>query len=1435
MSAYVPYHLVHAHLPAPPAVPHAIPEVEVTTNRPFPETTDVYSNPLHPDHASSISFDASSSVLARTLYNGHVLELRPLSPIITSSSSSSSTDVDTSAIRVFFPDTLRVLAGNSIVPSLRDGRLYVFAVSEANVVYRLNFALGRTGEGERHVFVIKDDDWCDEYEVPEDVVAAAGDVSSWSVIDEDTVVLGATDGGIIRVVRTGHWAGEGNWTAVHHRASSRLRIGSLFSRSAHEQVVSLADFQYEDQLAVLYTLSHDSKIRTWSSLTGQCLKTTDIRIPSTDLVRSTSTPPQHTDSSAALLRVLRHPRPGKYSHLVVAFVSTPHSATAGTFVVYRASNTVHGANDLVLAGERACSSSSAGAELRGFEVLPPSRADGADGWRLWAVWDKKGAIELESVRMDDIFQFTAYHAPPPPFLLEWQAAPADLSVDSLDAAYFDALLGPEAPDPTTPTENHDISDTFISHLFLPGRFSALTLSTALEEYIEQLPRRSRDAQATTASPTIAARFASAVGCQIEMTTSATTGAPVVEAYRKALKLDWLGIWARVRELDKQARWPLATAVVGGQLLVLAREGVVAPVPEEAAAVLVRLGQSGTGVDGVLALPEGPLKALYPALAPPLARRALIALTSAGSSIARSLDSIDSEDGSALETFVATVNEQLHTGLSEPIENLTGGWWDELVEPFLPEDDRTAVRRALSDAPSVLRALSDALDLLADTAPGPSSPVPSAAFAGLGNALLASTITATVSDRYTFARNVLLVALFHLSESADPSSEDEEALELIETLSRAVIIYHRYRVLYWLSEQTGIEAKERAPAKKGHVKDDVVADFGSLKMGDAAAEVDGFDASYALIHALLVRYPQAVTRDSASKLSTAAMAFLDDLALILPAQTELEPQASDVALAYKVLVDGHPRIAGQLAELYSPSAGMAYIKGRAGIETGLSEAGAALLEQAVAGCRDGSLRHLIPASPAEYYRQVLEFVARHDLDGAVVTFGQLAIACGDKQDPASQGLWSRVFLAQVALERYEDAYATLTSAPFLSAKRELLSHLISAMCEANAVGRLTSLGFVGLQKDVEERLNYKARNSDPLRFPNYYKVLYSWHIARGDYRSAAEIMYAQGRRFGEAHSAKISAFEIAAMQARSYLAAANALALVDKRSAWFAVHVSSGAAKTQKKRRASKYIPEDEFSPNNKAVDIVTLQDVQAAYTSVLSQLRLSSHIQDLHEHGVSLSPSELVGFFTQRGLFDLAQTSAASLDVDMTDLFTTLALRCVELARLPAGAAEHAAAAYLAVSPLTAKLRGPPAALALRYLQLSLQRHDGAKTGHRYRQAVADVWFEANSDRKAGWVMPVWLVEWEMARDPERWVARALQWGWIAEAVDWTADLVRRAMPPELLPANKADAAYIPYTLIDRVLAATQDSDEKDEPAVQAKASQLRAEVERRVAALKKL
>ena len=188
--------------------------------------------------------------------------------------------------------------------------------------------------------------------------------------------------------------------------------------------------------------------------------------------------------------------------------------------------------------------------------------------------------------------------------------------------------------------------------------------------------------------------------------------------------------------------------------------------------------------------------------------------------------------------------------------------------------------------------------------------------------------------------------------------------------------------------------------------------------------------------------------------------------------------------------------------------------------------------------------------------------------------------------------------------------------------------------------------------------------------------------------------------------------------------------------------------------------------------------------------------------------------------------------------------------RLTSLYSDLSAAAFLQSSPLTSYLRGPPSAHALRYLHSSLLRHDSAKTEWRYRVAVADTLFQLNQDKNTGWQMPVWLIDWEMERDPECWIQRALRWGWVEEASNWTVDLLSRvsttrvkvhyaeetqAVPPELLARGKADVTNIPYNLIDRVLAASEDGDEKDNQRLQSKAKDLREMISRRKAELKKI
>lgn len=613
--------------------------------------------------------------------------------------------------------------------------------------------------------------------------------------------------------------------------------------------------------------------------------------------------------------------------------------------------------------------SSAGCHLRSFDILPPFQKEGLDtGWRLWATWDRKGTAFCESVIMDDLFQFQTYVEPQKSssLLHDWQRVSQSKEVEQFDAAYFDNFLSFDPPNPAEPYDNADISTIFITHLFYPGRFSSLTLTTALDEYTQQLPKRHQIPQLAAAYPSLPKKFAAVVGCQIEMEPSPQTGAPVVDVFRRDLKLDWLGIWARVRDLDKQARWPVASSIIDEQLVILTREGVLAPVLEDGAGIIDRLGNDSEGVEDFLDLPEGSLKRMYRALTPPTARSSVIALSAAGAHMSSALARQEGEDGgTCLEMFTGQLNHSLAAPASQPVETLAGSFWDDMVDPCLSEDDRTAIRRLLSECPNIMRGLTESLDILADLSfPFEGSTFTNLSISGLGNALLTSAVLSIITSRYSLARHILLVSLFYLADTAD-----DEAEELIETLARAMATYHRYRILKWVTEQTGEESQTRSKAKRTSKRkinggDATLAEgIGGLKMREKeqdGLDGDGYEIGYSLTHSLLARRtPQVVKQNSVNAVLEAATGLLSSIGLISKDQIDIEPHETDVKLVYTVLLDGHASVAGQLTELYPLSSGMAFVRGRAYLEVGDVDAAVRNLQHAAAGCEGMHPHYSVP--------------------------------------------------------------------------------------------------------------------------------------------------------------------------------------------------------------------------------------------------------------------------------------------------------------------------------------------------------------------------------------------------------------------------------------------------------------------------------------------
>lgn len=760
----------------------------------------------------------------------------------------------------------------------------------------------------------------------------------------------------------------------HHRVSSRL--GRLFSsKTSDEQILSFAIYPIDEDLVLVYTLSRDRKLRTWNGFTGALLKTVDAKGASSsrELIPSHARPSPSGSSSTPLLdtalvpliRVLPHPSPvSKVSHLVVVFLATPFSTSAaGSFLVYRVGRASTG-SDMTLAGDRRCSAHAIGAELRGFEVLPSLRdGDYESGWKLWVTWDQKGSRICESIVMDDLFQFTTVLHGNDSFslLYEWHRASYTSDVDTFDPAYFDNLLSLDPPIPTSPHENGDIGQTFIEHLFYPGRFSILSLTTALEEFIAQLPQNKAYAQSSQTYPSLASKYEKIIGCNLEMSTNPSTGAVEVHEFRSKLKMQWLGVWARVRNLDAAARWPIGTTLLDdGQFLVVAREGYSTVVPQDACAYVNTLAHLDDP-KGLVALPNTALLPALSAIELPSTRSNAIAISSAGENIARALSGSphDEQNASALLVFVDSVNNLVAQGSVEDVEvSANRSWADEIV-PYLDDEVFVKVRRTLSDSHDLLTGLHEILNMLASVPSSVLGPTDDGLrFSGIGNALAAEDIAVTIRARYQLARNALLVVIFAagavwapdnlLGSASWVTPDTDEGQVAIQLLTQAFTIYQRYRVLNFMTEQWADESKTRdgrKSLKRRH------GDDGGAEALRGTVDADEHETAYSLIHCLLARaLAQEVHEGVMGEIGNARATFLQSALSLYQGIWETRPLQKDVQLAYHILQDGHPVPAGRITSFYPPSPGMLYVRARAYLEMGDIDEAIRHFEQAASGCR-----------------------------------------------------------------------------------------------------------------------------------------------------------------------------------------------------------------------------------------------------------------------------------------------------------------------------------------------------------------------------------------------------------------------------------------------------------------------------------------------------
>ncbi|XP_015761329.1 PREDICTED: nuclear pore complex protein Nup160-like [Acropora digitifera] len=180
----------------------------------------------------------------------------------------------------------------------------------------------------------------------------------------------------------------------------------------------------------------------------------------------------------------------------------------------------------------------------------------------------------------------------------------------------------------------------------------------------------------------------------------------------------------------------------------------------------------------------------------------------------------------------------------------------------------------------------------------------------------------------------------------------------------------------------------------------------------------------------------------------------------------------------------------------------------------------------------------------FYVKVMKLFEQFDAPEFVIRAAHIALNMALPDDPNICNLWSNIFKHHLELGHYDLAYNALITNPDHVRRRDCLHKFMVVLCERGQTRQLIEYPFINLQDEFEDIVESHARTVDIMTH-NYYDMLYAFHVFRGNYRKAGAAMYEHAMRLGQ----EVSGLDSLQKQAKCYLAAMNALHLVDPKNAW----------------------------------------------------------------------------------------------------------------------------------------------------------------------------------------------------------------------------------------------------------------------------------------------
>ncbi|KAJ7638443.1 nucleoporin Nup120/160-domain-containing protein [Roridomyces roridus] len=1195
------------------------------------------------------------------------------------------------------------------------------------------------------------------------------------------VVISQLGGAILRL-ETGYLGlngGEDEWTETIFQHTSFLSSLTSFlptlssTHSNGADIISIATHQWPTDVGHIWTLSRDRNLRFWKAKIG-CVATKLL-----PLIPGREASPGPGGSSVphilldkehqTLLRVFSIP--SNEDHIfVLVFMPTPSSSTSGG--TFQLLGTV--SDQFYEIGNIECSKNSVHCHLQDFMVISDV---------LYTLWDRQGQSMVEKTVLNGTALTEGNFRG-----LPWQTS-SYAPEPELTPAYLEELL----------ISAGSLSAKFLEAILRPGMFSALTLRTAIEQYSEacaSLPGPT-PAQLTTTYSTVGENIAAVVGCTVNLNRDPHTGALQHANYWSALKRDWEGFIARCRELERSARWPLVLGAKGeGDIIVVERERVGSLVPEDLPIRYRRDLEEDRPIE-----PSHSIFGILWGLQSKLGAEFMLGLES------RLLDIIHQENAFS---FADIIQDQVsRMKFDEILDEGAKAWLEGRLQSVTDID--IATRSALDiigGFDSDVKREEEEVELLLPPQRSDWS-----------RALTATYITATVSARYDLCL-ALVTLLFFFADQLDVW--DPTLLAEIFAVFRGVAI------LRFLTRQPAGDLSGSKPAE------DVAADevISRLRDMQVSRSLRGthFTPTYSLIHRLLAQPADSVG------ITASAHHFLDGTGL-MQSVSPANATKYEVIFCERLRALGYYESTREILSCLPRTAGVTYVQARLWLNIGRPDDAAYLMEKlagafgpdnALASEDHEALSFVLPAtdpfdSAFFFYLHVSKLFRMASLVQLEVQFAQLALSVAPPEADTGS-LWNTVIKGYTDLGLYDDAYSSLISTPYEKQKRELIAHLVYRMCEDNAVEKLVSFNFPGFADEVEESLAFKARNVDPRIHPSYSRILYSWHTFRGDHRKAALVMYQRGRKLQDLVASDFSlSATLSGQQQQSLMVAINSLSLVDAKNAWFILPVVVADREPHKRRKLTKHIPESRFTPGTSDAEIVTRSQIQYEHALLSAQIDMIQREPALSSFG-DLPPESIVLRLAQSNRFNLGMATASSLDVDMTDLFAHLATQCLRLSRNPDSVEDSS---DWLLTDKVSSWSGSQADRAWRYLRQSLERHDGPQTDYKYTKITLETILSLQRTLPP----PPWLIHSLEEHHHEYLIRVTLRYENLEQCIAHTLSLIQKTdarLSRE--PTHHAASTWLPYNLIDQVLAVAT---EQDSPP--AGLAQLRLEIANRPKRMQKL